>query len=916
MNFISSKVSIVSFIISIMLFSITANSQTGAIKGVVKEKGTNETMPGTTVVIEGTTTGASTDFDGQYIISGLKPGLYNLSISYISYKTQTINNVSVVAGQDTEINIFMETETIEIEGVQVQARALRERENVLLLEQKSAAGMIQQIGSQELSRKGVSDVAAAVAKISGVSKVEGSNDVYVRGLGDRYNSTTLNGLPMPSNNPEQKNISLDIFSTDIVEYITIDKVYNNLFVGDFAGGNVDINSKDFTGDSFLSISVGSNINTNLIDEGSVPVKAGPTYFGNHKYTPPTSIENYDFNDRFEPNYMNPIGSSISISAGNKHRIKEKREINYFTTINFDNSFSASEGISKSVNNTGFASKDFVTKSFSYSTNTTGMLNMGYKFNNRNKINFNTIYINSSSNSYNDYNGLILDISDSAYLNRKSFEQNTVLINQLLGKNDVGEKSQISWGVSYNTIENKIPDRIQNTYINKKEEYVFGQNQITDNHRYFHKLNEYEIAANVFFTTKLINDIANDYKLKLTAGLTSRQKQREFSAVQYNFRINTSQRATMVDPDNISDFLNQQNLENEFYRIETFRGSYQVPFALDPQVYSGNQIIHGALLSGEYKFTDKFVAVLGLRAESIFQEVQWNTQLDPSDKKDAFELIPLLPSITTKYEISEKQNIRFGASKTYTLPQFKERAKYIYEEVTQVKLGNPDLYPSTNYNSDIKWEYFPSSGEIFSLGVFGKYILNPINEVTIASASSDISFVNTGDWGYVAGVEFETRKKVLDMETSKLQIGFNASYMITDQELNSEKIKEETIYAANFTHERARFTGASDLLLNSDISFTKSWNENKNDLMTTISYNFFSDRVYAIGTNDGGNLINKHFNTVDLIIKSGINNFSLSFGIKNILNPNIETYQANKDEDIIVESYKKGIGASFSIGYKF
>jgi hypothetical protein len=133
------------------------------------------------------------------------------------------------------------------------------------MDQKNAVEIKQSIGSQELARKGVSDVATAVTKTSGITKQEGSGNIFV-GLGDRYNSTTMNGLPIPSNDPEKKNLNLEIFSTDIVEYISIDKVYGGSIYGDFAGGNVDIISKT-TKERVFKI-IGSKVNTNAITEAN------------------------------------------------------------------------------------------------------------------------------------------------------------------------------------------------------------------------------------------------------------------------------------------------------------------------------------------------------------------------------------------------------------------------------------------------------------------------------------------------------------------------------------------------------------------------------------------------------------------------------------------------------------------------
>jgi hypothetical protein len=905
----------------LLFFQHISYSQTGSIKGVVKEKGTNETIIGANVVIDGTTTGTTTDLDGKFEINGLDPGKYTLKITFISYEVKLLEDIVVAANRATEVNTELAQVTQLLQTVDIVARILKEKESILLLEQKKATEIVQRIGAQELSRKGIGDVATAVTKVTGISKVEGSNDIYVRGLGDRYNSTQMNGLPMPSNNPEQKNVSLELFATDIVEYISIDKVYNNRIYGDFAGGNVDIYSRDFTGEQFLNFELGTSFNFNALDEGKFPLKDGPDYFGVHSSRQPQTLKEYAFDNSLNPKYMEPIGTAFSFSAGNTHKTgKEKnRELNYFTSVSFGNEFSTKEGVAfGAVNSDGIPHKSLRMKTYDYSTNSTGMLNVGYRLNRNHKINYNLVFINSTNSQNEIYKGTIIDIADydNGLLQRKIYEKNTILINQLLGKHTLGLRTDAQWGISYNTVSSDAPDRQQNTFRMVNGNYYFGQNQITDNHRYYHYLDENEAAANLSASYKFLSESDLEYRVKLTLGSASRFKNREFEAVQYNFRIASSQNQTIVDPDNLDHFFNQQNLDNSYFRIETFRGNFQVPFALDPQVYGGTQFIQAGYLTTEYRASKKFTILLGLRAEYIYQEVRWNTQLDPSDKSDLIEIFDYLPSITTKYEINDKQNLRFAASKTYTLPQFKERAMFIYEEVTQVKLGNPDMYQSDNYNVDLKWELFPKPAEIISFGVFGKYIMNPINEFAITSATNDISFLNTGDWGYVAGAEFEMRKEIINRNNTKLMAGFNTSYMFTEQELNAEKVREETIYMVNFTHERARFTGASDLLMNADITFVRDWNENKNNFMVTISYSYFSDRIYAIGTNNRGNIIEKPFNTLDLIIKTELNKAYFGISIKNLLNPSIERFQANLDKDVLIVSYKKGVIGGVKIGYRF
>lgn len=904
-----------------LLIISEANAQTGIIKGIVVEKKTNETIPGANIWIEGSTVGTSSDLEGKFVISAVNPGTYNIKVSFISYETITKENITVLPNQTIELKIELEQVGQMLKGIDIVARVQRDRENILLMEQKRASAIVQRIGSQEISRKGVSDVAGALTKVTGISKIEGSNDIFVRGLGDRYNSSSINGLPIPSNNPEYKNISLDIISTDIVEFINIDKVYNNKIFGDFAGGNVNIVTKDFDDDNFFKFEIGSKINFNTINENNFQVKGGHSAFGFSTTKPVESISEFDFENSLNPISVMPLGKSFSLTSGYTHKFgKEKQQrISLYGGLSFDNEFSAKEGIAMgTINNAGVARKDFRMKTMSSTANTTAMFNLGYSQNKNNRVNYNFFLINNASNSSETYRGTIIDIADNnnGLMIRRIFDRNTIIINQLLGKHTFSKTSEFEWGVSYNTVTNDAPDRLQNTFRKVGSHYLLGQNQITDNHRYFHRLKENEVAANLNYSHRFLALNENEYKIELNIGSSTRYKTVDFNSTQYNFRILGDHRNDIVDPYNLDNFFNQQNLENGFFRIETFRGNFQVPNALDPQVYSGTQFIQGTYLTTILKPTEQFTAILGIRNESISQEIFWNTQLDPSDRNDLLEIFDFLPSITTKYELNKKQNLRFAASKTYTLPQFKERALFIYEEVTEVKLGNPDLYQSDNYNVDLKWEFFPKTSEVISVAAFGKYILNPINEFAITSATNDISYINTGDWGYVTGLEFEIRKEIFSKNNSKLFAGFNSSYMHTEQELNSEKIQEETIYMVNFTHERARFTGASDLLINADISYSLNWNNDKNNILATISYNYFSDRIYAIGTNGRGNIIEKPFNTLDFIIKTQFENLEIGLNIKNILNPAIERFQANENANALVTSYKKGIISGIKMSYKF
>jgi hypothetical protein len=907
---------------TLLLTAISFSQSKGTITGTLTDKeANNQSLPFANVLIKGTSIGTNTDIDGKYTIK-IEPGSYTLQLSFVGYETIEVP-VTVVADQTVTIDKALGSGSYKLEDVIVKSTVNRQKESALLLEQKNAVSIKQSIGSQELSRKGVSDVATAVTKTTGITKQEGSGNIFVRGLGDRYNSTTMNGLPIPSNDPEKKNLNLEIFSTDIVEYISIDKVYNGSIYGDFAGGNVDIISKDYKGKGFVKVEIGSKVNTNAITEDNFKLRKGYDLFGFTKQSIPNNpLTEFNYSSLQMRDYT-PIASSFGISGGKSFDIGSEGKLSFFATASFSNDFSAkNNGTAKaSVNATGLANKIFNRFSeLEYETNTTGMANIGYKINKNNKLNFNTLYINTSSQSKEEFYGFIVDIANdgNGLIRRFNYEKNSLWINQLLGESKISERSKLNWGISYNIIDGSMPDRVQNVFRNEATGYQLSSISAPDNHRYFQKLKEDELAANASFDYKFKKDENGDFLGKITFGLNERIKSRGFQATQFNVKATQGNTNTIVDPNNLDLFYNQANFSNDNFRISTFRGNSQVFDAVFPQTYGGDLMIHAAFANTEYKFK-KLTALLGLRGEQISQKVAWNTQLG-SIGEDELKKTAFLPSIALKYELNDKQNLRFGFSKTYTLPQFKERAPFIYEEVLQVKVGNVNLYESDDYNFDIKWEMFPKSNELISVTAFGKYILNPINEVTISSSSNDISFINTGDYGYVAGAELEYRKELFNIDTEnakKLSAGINLSYLYSNQELDPEKVKRETGLEVDFTNNKGQFTGASDLLMNTDLTFFNEWNNKKSNLTTTLAYSYFSDRINAIGTSEKGDLIDKAFGSLDFVVKSKLTEkLGLGLVAKNLLNPSIKRTQENINGDVNVLSYKKGATISLNLNYQF
>ncbi|MFG6685042.1 TonB-dependent receptor domain-containing protein [Mariniflexile sp. HNIBRBA6329] len=916
----------------LFIATISYGQNTGSVVGKLTDKEYNdEPLAFANVLIKGTTKGTTSDIDGLYKIENLEAGSYTVIFSFVGYETQEIP-VTIVANKVTEVNVPMGASAASLSEVVITTTTKRESETALLLEQKKAVAFKASIGADELSRKGVSDVSAAVTKVSGISKQEGSGSIFVRGLGDRYNITTLNGLPLPSNNPSNKNIVLDIFTTDIVEYVGISKTFESQNYADFGGANIDIVSKKFSGSPYVTLGLGMGANTNVLKVDDFYLQDGPSYFGFDSGKEPAfglNPDNYETSWDREKS-KNTLNNNYSLSGGKKFKFGETTSLSTFLTASFDADNKYIEGYDRgNITAQGTINSDFYKKSYRHNTNTTVMGTADLKINNSNSILFTSLFLNSSSQDYSEYEGTNQNFDGGApgagdisgFIKRGTFDQTQLYVNQLLGKHDITDQLTANWAIGYSYLNNVIPDRMQNTFVPSRDgssNYTFFTDSSIHNHRYYQDLEEGEMSANVSLSYNFNKDADENYKGKVTLGYSGKLKDINFNSQQYAFfpvanKINFSK-------DGIHDV--DTYLSSPFFDLSSGDRSGNIP-----QYYTGNLNVHSAFANVQYNLTEKLSVIVGARLEQLDQYVYFETSLVPDGDESSYSPINFLPSLTAKYTLNDKQNLKFAASKTYTLPQFKEKVKLLFQEVTQDYEGNPNLYASTNYNVDLGWEYFPSNSELVSVTTFGKLIQNPINEMFTNSSSGNITYANTGEKAIAVGVEVELRKNIFEIEKDndlkdRLSFGINGSYIYHNQDLDKTKVFDENGFGANFTFEEAKLAGASDILANADISFLTQFSENK-DITATLSYAYFSDKLAVLGTQNKGNMVDKAINNLDFILKSNLNK-SLQLGVafKNILNPVYKRMleqskvPGSTTDDVLVSSFKAGSNLSLSLKYTF
>jgi len=916
--------------IALFICTISIAQNKGTISGVLTDKEmNNDPLPFANVLVKGTNISVNTDVDGKYSLS-VNPGNYTLIFSFLGYESKEAP-VNVKANETVVINQALSSGSFTLKDVVVKSTAgNKQKESALLLDQKNAVSFKAAIGAEEISRKGVNDVANAVAKVSGVSKQDDSGNVFVRGLGDRYNVTTLNGLPLPSNNPANKNIILDIFTTNIVDNIGISKTFEAQNYADFGGANIDISAKKFSGKPFISFSIGTGANTNVLSQDHFYLQDGPSYTGFKKVGVPDSpLKPYNYATSWDrQENKNVLNAFYTLSAGKRFNINDESSIGTFVTGSFSARNRFTEGYNRgSINSNGNINSNLYRTAYKHNTTTTVMATADYKINNNHSVMLTSLFLNSSDQDYSEYQGTNQDFDGggdtelqqtSGFIKRGTFERTQLIVNQLTGKNKFNDQWNLNWAAGYSTSNSAIPDRMQNTFVHAPNgtDYTFFINSNINNHRFFQDLKENELSANIALSYNFNKKEDDGYKGKVTFGYSGKMKKLDYTMQQYSFFPDRTKISfPFEDVHHVDTYLNEANFgSSSSNRIF--------------QSYNGDLNMNGAFATIQYSLTERLSVILGARFEQLTQNVSYITTTLPDGDDSDYSKFNILPSLISKYTLTDKQNLKFSASKTYTLPQFKEKVPIIYEDVAQAYRGNPDLYPSTNYNADLGWEYFPKAGELVSVTAFGKIIQNPINEMFENSSSNDITYANTGEKATVAGVELEIRKDIFEIENAnslktKLSFDVNGSYLYTNQDLDGEKVNNENGFGALFTFKESKLTGASNFLANANLSLMKQFTEN-NDITATVSYSYFSDKLAVIGTSQIGNQVDKAVNKLDFILNSSLTkNLKLGLIYNNILNPTFKRVQEQGEVpgkeavgDITVTSYKAGSDLRLTLNYTF
>lgn len=870
------------------------------IKGQIKDSDSKEPLIGATVQIIGSSMGAVTDIDGNFQLAGVEDGIYDIEIKYVGYKTVVKRQIKIEDNRIVTLDFELKADTQMLSDVTVVAKANRESESVTLLEQKKSIVAVQSVGAKELSRKGVGDAQGAVTKVSGISKQEGVKNVFVRGLGDRYNLTTLNRFPIPSEDPEYKNIALDFFSTDIIQSVDVNKTFGGTMASDVAGAGINISSKELVGRSELKASVSAGANTNVMRSGVMQMNGVNAFGFAQSSEPEADLNAYSFHNSLDPSKKNaPVNQSYMLSGG--------KEWNWGTDVfsvymvgSHDKKYAYYDEEVRNSITSGDLSQDMKGDISKIETSQLLMAGLNYRHSDKLHLQYDLMMVHAARESVGDYWGMDADFQSSdtyeGFMRRQQVNDNRLLVNQLSGVWKFAPKWSLDAGISYNKIKGMEPDRRINNLVKTAGGYVPMKGTGVQQ-RYFSELNEDDINLRAGFTYKLPDAYGSEFS-SVNFGYTGRLVTDGFSATEYDLSVIRQQSFDATDV-KFDRYYNQGNLDKGFFMQDRNQDEYDV-----------DKKIHSAYAEATYQLSEHFIANVGVKYDNVNLGVNYRVNRGGTKGSQSIDKDYVLPSVNLRYNFNDKHALRFGASKTYTLPQAKEISPYRYISVSFNSQGNPDLKPSDNYNADLKWDFYLSGSELFSIGAFYKYIKNPISRIEVASAGGFLSYENIADHATVAGAEIEFRKDLFSRKTAeeihKLTFGVNGAYTYTHA-----KVSLATVSTGS------QLEGAAPWIVNSDLSYQLQ--KGKYNLTSTLVFNYFSDRIYTIGTEGFQDIMEKGIPTLDFVLSAKMGNrFSLSMKAANLLNASHQlTRKGNADNrEVVLSKYKKGVDLSLGISYEF
>lgn len=951
------------FLAPTLLFALN-----GSIRGSVVDGKTGETLPGVTIYVEGTTLGTITDFDGKFNIQ-VDPGKYDLRVSYVSYETVIIKELEVKPGDVVLLdNLHLKETTVDLSEVTITAEAIKNTEAAMLMMKQKSVNLIDGISAVNFKKIGDSDAASSLKRVSGISVV-GGKYVFVRGLGDRYTKTILNGVDIPGLDPDRNTLQMDIFPTNLIDNIIVHKSFSAELSADFTGGVIDITTKDFperkTGN--ISLGIGYNnlmhFNQNYLsyeggktdflgfDDGTraIPATDDIPFFSEVVADPDGSkgIRFREIMGNFNPTMAaqkqaSLMDYSLGFNIGNQLP-GEKRTFGYnfsFTyKVNqefFEDAKFGNFGLSSDADTYELETREYTVGDYGVKSVLLGGLAGFAMKTQRSKYILNVLHLQNGESKAGifSYTGSDQGSNFEALQHNLEYSQRS-LTNILLSGNHYTANNnwEFEWKLSPTRSSIDDPDVRFTRYETRGETFSIST-EVGFPERIWRELDEINLVGqfNVIHSLKLF-----DHDAKLRFGSSYTYKDRDYQI--RSFALNVRGLALTGNPD---ELFYPENIwpHNGNLNIGTTYESRFIPNNFN-KFSSNNQNI-AVYLSSEIQPFEKFKTILGLRAENFEQFYTGQNQTVANDYNNEKVLgnLDFFPSVNMIYSLTSKQNLRISYSQTVARPSFKEMSfAEIFDpisgrvfvgglfrdadDVAGIEYWDGNLRETKIQNYDLRWELFNGHGQTISMGVFYKLFDHPIEIVQYVSQKGAFQPRNVGN-GSVQGLEMELRQslKFMSDALNKFTLSTNITLSQSQIELSATEYQSRLEIARNGekVDKYRMMAGQAPFIINAGLSFDGGSKGFWKEFEAGIYYNMQGATLEVVGIADRPDVYTLPFNSLNINVNKSFGEskkWQVGLKIDNLLGDNKESvYRSYEAQDQFFTYLKQGRTIQLRLGYKF
>jgi outer membrane receptor protein involved in Fe transport len=889
--------------------------QAGRVVGRIIDAASGQGITGAQVQVVGSALGALAGVDGRFTIVNVPAGALTLQARRLGFTPKTVTGVQLAAGQTVEQSITLTAATVQLDVVTVEASAERGSVSSALDQQRTATGVVNAITSEQIQRSPDADAAQAVQRVSGVSVQDGKY-VFVRGLGERYTTASLNGTRLPSPEPERKVVPLDLFPSGLLQSVTTSKTFTPDQSGDFSGAQVDIRTREFPARRQVTYSAGVGLNDRA-SGGSVfnapgvggeafalagsgralpaNVRAAGNLSGTAAGQPTNQLINA-FRNAWQVGERSgtPSGSFGASVGGNDPLFGQRIGYLLSGTYSYSQEVRDEEVRALAGNLSGNATEELNRFEGNTGRNSTlwgGLFNLSTLLGTRTRISLNNTYNRTADNEARMERGFLEDVALPVQVQRQDYVERSVFSSQLAGEHDL-TRQKFDWAATISGVTRDQPDRVE--FVQEiagdaaNEQLLWYQGQGQGAVRTFSELDEfnYEGRGNYQF------DFGPD-------GLSRMVK--VGGLLRYTERL-ADTRAYGISANSITDQERALPPEQLFGGALTNGGESRLSLLPLGQGgrYTAEDLLSAGFAMADYGLTDRLRLIGGARLEVSQVIIRARSTLGDRSRSNR-DFNDVLPSLALNYKLTENQNLRLSGSRTLARPEYRELAAVTTRDVIGgINLrGNPDLVRTRIDNADARYEWYPNPGEVLSFGLFAKRFDNPIERTynPTSTGVSVITFANA-DEATNYGAELEARKNLRAVAPVLEPFTAFANLTVITSDVTLGEARQGSSSGSR------RLVGQAPYVVNGGLTYAST----SGATSATLLYNRVGERINAAGEGNIENAIERPRDVLDFSLRLPVfRELSARLDAKNLLDARYVVQQG----PVTREAYR--VGRSFGLG---